>query len=58
MEADWNGSQKRNQPTLAELPFPCREILDKVKINKELKDLDLKKNLERKIELVKKPRNC
>jgi hypothetical protein len=34
--------------------FLVEKFFDKVKINKELKDLDLKKNLERKIELCEK----
>jgi hypothetical protein len=34
--------------------FLVDKFFDKVKINKELKDLDLKKNLERKIELCEK----
>lgn len=34
--------------------FLIEKFFDKVKINKELKDLDLKKNLERKIELCEK----
>ncbi len=34
--------------------FLVEKFLDKVKINKELKDLDLKKNLESKIELCEK----
>ncbi len=34
--------------------FLVEKFLDKVKINKELKDLDLKKNLEKKMELCEK----
>ena len=34
--------------------FLVEKFFDKVKINKELKDLDLKKNLERKIEICEK----
>ena len=34
--------------------FLVEKFFDKVKINKELKDLDLKKNMERKIELCEK----
>ena len=34
--------------------FLIEKFFDKVKINKELKDLDLRKNLERKIELCEK----
>ncbi len=46
--------QKENNTLWQNYHFLVEKFLDKVRINKELRDLDLKKNLESKIELCEK----